>query len=158
MFQRIFMRLSSVFMVSMLLLSSAAYARNIPQAATANDKYFYGTQVLSCPSDAGQYGDFNDYGYWKGGAWCGQTGKAGYWVWVNPNWYVWQYKIPAKAHVNQKYSQMVQLMKCPSDAAQYGNFRDYGYWGGGAWCGKTGKAGHWVWVKPYWYVWKNKRR
>ncbi|MCE1226645.1 MAG: hypothetical protein LWW87_09195 [Geobacteraceae bacterium] len=48
-------------------------------------------------------------------------------------------------------------MNCPKDGSSYGNFRDYGYWGGGAWCGKQGKAGYWVWVAPNWYIWKNKQ-
>ncbi len=128
-----------------------------PYAATAQDKYFYNTQVISCPRDAKQYGNFHDYGYWKGGSWCGQTGKAGYWVWLNPNWYVWRYQIPAQAHYNHQYSHLKQIVKCPTDAGKYGKRHNYGYWKGGAWCGTTGKSGYWVWVNPYWYVWKQQR-
>ncbi|MGK7875462.1 MAG: hypothetical protein AB4426_19825 [Xenococcaceae cyanobacterium] len=65
-------------------------AQNVPDAASAYNKYYNLLQVLNCPRDRGTYGDFNDYGYWGGGSWCGQQGRAGYWVWVYPNWYVWQ--------------------------------------------------------------------
>jgi hypothetical protein len=56
---------------------------------SVNGKYRKLIQTLNCPQDRGQYGEFADYGYWQGGPWCQQVGKAGYWVWVPPNWYVW---------------------------------------------------------------------
>ncbi len=31
--------------------------------------------------------------YWidfESGPWCGQQGVAGYWVWANPAWYIWE--------------------------------------------------------------------
>ena len=60
--------------------------------SSVNGKYANLVQQLDCPKDAGKYGDFYDYGYWKGGNWCGQKGLAGYWVWLKPNWYVWKTK------------------------------------------------------------------
>lgn len=84
-------RLFIVLLFSLFLpLSAQAY--EVPEAATVGGKYSELMQVLPCPSDARQYGNFRDYGYWGGGSWCGQQGKAGYWVWVNPNWYVWSSK------------------------------------------------------------------
>ncbi len=137
-------------------------AEEAPPEASVNGKYSELIQVLPCPRDGGSYGEFRDYGHWGGGAWCGQTGKAGYWVWVAPNWYVWKHKgaraadgVPHKASANGKYSGLVQVMNCPKDRGSYGKYRDYGWWGGGAWCGQTGKAGYWVWVAPKWYVWSN---
>lgn len=67
-------------------------ARNQAFTASANGKYVTLVQELTCPSDSAKYGNFNDYGYWEGGAWCGQTGAAGYWVWLKPTWYVWAAK------------------------------------------------------------------
>jgi len=61
-----------------------------PSASSAHGKYADLIQVMTCPADHAAYGAFRDYGYWQGGAWCGQMGQAGYWVWVNPNWYVWR--------------------------------------------------------------------
>lgn len=58
------------------------------------------------------------------------------------------------ASVNGKYAQLIQKLYCPADASTYGQFRDYGYWSGGTWCGQRGAAGYWVWVNPTWYVWK----
>jgi hypothetical protein len=128
---------------------------------SADGKYHTLVQVMECPRDTQSYGNYRDYGYWKGGAWCGQQGKAGYWVWVAPKWYVWAAKssssssndTPPRASVNGKYSNLIQKLKCVRDRRSYGDYRDYGYWGGGPWCGRQGKAGYWVWVAPYWYVW-----
>lgn len=61
-----------------------------------------------------------------------------------------------RASVNGKYHQLRQTLTCPQDRAQYGEFADYGYWGGGPWCGQSGQAGYWVWVPPTWYIWADK--
>ncbi|WP_026102234.1 hypothetical protein [Pleurocapsa sp. PCC 7319] len=70
--------------------SSTVNESELPALASANQKYSNLIQVLNCPNDRSNYGDFDDWGYWGGGSWCEQTGKAGYWVWVAPNWYIWQ--------------------------------------------------------------------
>ena len=162
-----------VTFVLILSLARPVRAENAPEEARVNGKYSNLLQVLYCPSDRAQYGEFRDYGHWGGGQWCGKRAKAGYWVWVAPNWYIWSDKgqsmpnvpnfglgrdqdVPERASVNGKYNELLQVLNCPSDRAQYGEFNDYGYWGGGAWCGKKGKAGFWVWVAPNWYIWKTK--
>ena len=154
-------------------LSQPVRSEDAPEEANVNGKYSNLIQVLYCPSDRGQYGEFRDYGHWGGGAWCGKRGKSGYWVWVSPNWYIWSDKgqrvpkppilgsdreqnVPDRASVDGKYFELLQVLKCPSDRGQYGEFNDYGYWGGGSWCGKQGRAGYWVWVAPNWYIWKRK--
>ena len=150
-------------LITIALSYSALININLPVQAqstplsSANGKYDNLIQILNCPRDASQYGEFNDYGYWQGGAWCGQTGEPGYWVWVEPNWYVWGRKLSVSSSVNGKYSNLIQILNCPNDRSSYGEFNDYGYWQGGAWCGQTGKPGYWVWVDPNWYVWQNKR-
>lgn len=158
------LRLLAVLLL-VLFLGVAAEAQEVPGAASVNGKYDVLIQTLTCPQDAGVYGQFRDYGYWPGGPWCGQTGLAGYWVWVNPTWYVWKStgapgdlsNPPDRATVGGKYSDLIQVMECEQDTRQYGEFRDYGYWGGGPWCGQTGQAGYWVWVYPNWYVWLHKQ-
>lgn len=147
--------LSIAAIVSIGLLPTNGMARG---SSSANGKYSNLIQQLTCPADKATYGEYSDYGWWGGGAWCGQQGKAGYWVWVAPTWYVWANKgIPAEASANGKYSNLLQTMNCPKDKGQYGQYTDYGYWAGGAWCGQTGKAGYWVWVAPNWYVWGKKK-
>ena len=127
-------------------------------SASANGKYNNLIQKLTCVADRAKYGEYADYGYWGGGLWCGQTGKAGYWVWVNPNWYVWLNKgFPAAASANGKYTNLLQTLSCPKDRRRYGKYTDYGYWGGGPWCRQAGKAGYWVWVAPNWYIWGTKK-
>lgn len=64
----------------------------------------------------------------------------------------------AKASVQGKYSNLIQLMPCSKDKKTYGEFNDYGKWSGGAWCGQTGLAGYWVYVSPNWYVWGDKNQ
>ena len=62
----------------------------IPEAAYANGKYSNLIQKIECPRDSLTYGEFTDFGFWRGGEWCGQDASAGYWVWVRPNWYIWK--------------------------------------------------------------------
>ncbi|GBC61084.1 hypothetical protein DENIS_2044 [Desulfonema ishimotonii] len=149
-----------LFRYAVLILCLAfvlpALAETVPPAASANGKYQGLIQILHCPQDSAKYGNFNDYGHWGGGSWHGQQGKAGYWVYVYPTWYVWANTMPPIASANGKYGNLIQTITCPGDAAKYGEFHDYGYWGGGPWCGQQGKAGYWVWVKPSWYVWSRK--
>lgn len=73
---------------------TASASNNVPAQATVKNKYSGLVMVLSCPADQSTYGQFNDWGYWNGssGKWCNQTAKAGYWVYVAPNWYVWKNK------------------------------------------------------------------
>ncbi|MBN1828085.1 MAG: hypothetical protein JW884_02925 [Deltaproteobacteria bacterium] len=66
-------------------------------------------------------------------------------------------EIPTAASVGGVYSNLIQVTTCPNDKEIYGEFRDYGYWRGGVWCGQTARAGYWVWVSPRWYVWENKK-
>ncbi len=63
---------------------------------------------------------------------------------------------PHSATVHGKYYGLKQVIHCPRDHHKYGNFKDYGYWGGGHWCGRHGKRGYWVWVYPNWYVWSHR--
>jgi len=147
--------LLTLVIVSLSFFSTNSIARN---TASANSKYNNLIQELTCPTDVNQYGEYHDYGYWAGGSWCGQQGRAGYWVWLNPTWYVWANKeVMNKSSANGRYSNLLQTLNCPKDQAQYGSYRDYGYWRGGSWCGQIGKAGYWVWVAPNWYVWGNKK-
>lgn len=162
--------LSVVCMLSFLVLQLAPMSvmgNEVPPQASVHGKYSNLIQTMTCSKDRRTYGEYREYGYWGGGAWCGQSGKAGYWVWVAPKWYVWgnvgssapvtapTSPVPTLASVDGKYSNLIQTLPCPKDRRTYGEFRDYGYWGGGPWCGRTGKAGYWVWVAPNWYVWSS---
>lgn len=125
---------------------------------SANGRYDGLIQTLTCYEDRDTYGDHNDYGYWDGGDWCGQSGAAGYWVYDYPNWYVWSYEsaaVPAgEDSAYGKYSDLTQVLTCAADVDAYGDYYDYGYWGGGSWCGQSGAAGYWVYSYPSWYVWR----
>jgi len=154
--------LSSLLFIALSFNAQSVLSSEIPDRASLFGKYSNLKQILKCRKDRKQYGQFKEFGYWGGGAWCGTQGKSGYWVWLTPNWYVWankgkpKYNIPDQATVNGKYSGLKQILSCKPDRAKYGNFKEFGYWDGGRWCGNQGKAGFWVWVYPAWYVWQNK--
>ncbi|MBT5230628.1 MAG: hypothetical protein HOM11_10175 [Methylococcales bacterium] len=137
-------------------LSSISHADSTPLSVYADGKYNNLVQILNCPSDRATYGQYRDYGYWKGGAWCGQTGKAGNWVYAYPNWYVFSKNIGQKASANGQYGNLKQVLTCPSDKGKYGSYNNYGYWKGGSWCGQQGASGNWVYVYPSWYVWQTR--
>lgn len=155
--------MKKLIIVILALLISNLYAVELVRdpLTSANGKYTSLVQVLECEKDKKTYGEYRDYGYWSGGAWCGEVGEAGYWVWVYPKWYVWAKKSKpqnrfGKSSANGKYSNLIQKLQCKKDKKTYGEYQDYGYWSGGAWCGDVGKAGYWVWVYPNWYVWETK--
>ncbi|NJN72651.1 MAG: hypothetical protein HC799_07485 [Limnothrix sp. RL_2_0] len=143
---------------------STAPALQAQPTPASSSKYSNLIQVINCPSDL-HYGNYNDYGYWQGGPWCGEEGSAGYWVYEYPNWYVWGNEgagtpppsnnntIPAQASAYGNYTGLVQVLSCPSDLGGYGEYNDYGYWSGGSWCGEMGAAGYWVYDYPNWYIW-----
>jgi hypothetical protein len=61
-----------------------------------------------------------------------------------------------RASVHGKYSSLVTTIHVPDDQAEYGDFRDWGYWGGGTYKGNPdAPAGYWVYLAPYWYIWAN---
>ena len=65
------------------------YVWDYDYIAAADGRYDDLVQVLACAADYEGYGEFNDYGYWAGGSWCGDDGAEGYWVYMYPNWYIW---------------------------------------------------------------------
>ena len=64
-------------------------------------------------------------------------------------------QLPTNAAAGGKYTNLIQTLDCPEDKSSYGEFNDYGYWGGGQWHDKQGSAGYWVYVAPKWHVWKD---
>jgi len=148
--------------IFLLALDLSARISNSPKTS-ANHKYYDLIQTINCPSDKATYGRFNDYGYWGGGAWCGNKGQAGFWVYSYPNWYVWSGAVKdaknnPEISENGKYTRLIQTIYCPKDLGEYGKHHDSEYWEGGPWCEVQGKEGYWVWDYPYWYVWSKKSK
>ncbi|MCP4134305.1 MAG: hypothetical protein GY754_25245 [bacterium] len=168
----------------LFLLSALAVAGGgLFSKSSANGKYYDLIQVVNCPKDKARYGAYKDYGVWGGDTLCGHFIPEGYLVWVSPDWFLWKNsrdawkhknkrahdkpakkekdisrnkQVPSRASVNGKYAHLIQMLHCPADKGTYKNYTEYGYWSGGSWCGTKGKGGYWVWVKPYWYIWKKK--
>lgn len=58
-----------------------------------NGKYSQLLRKIEVPADAAPYGQSHDWGYWTGTSWGGHSNlPPGYWVWVNPNWYIWGHR------------------------------------------------------------------
>ena len=159
-------RVSAIALLSSgIATSTAVPAQALPAEVSAYESYSDLIQVIHCPGDQDSYTAYNDYGYWGGGAWCGQDGEDGYWVYVDQSWYVWAREggenhdlapaLSRSASADRQYSNLLQVLNCPSDYGTYGDYRNYGSWGGGAWCNQDGEAGYWVWEYPNWYVWEN---
>lgn len=59
--------------------------------ASMNGKYEELIATFDVPEDAARWGSYHDYGWWPGGTWAGVSGiSPGYWVYIEPTWYIWQ--------------------------------------------------------------------
>lgn len=147
----------SVLLFIMLLSAAAAE----PEHASVQGRYGGLMQKVHCPADIENYGQFHDYGWWSGTVYCGRRVTSGWWVYAHPWWYVWRTnrEMPATrtrtASMDGKYGGLIMAVICPQDRADYGNFNDWGYWGGAPqYCGQNVATGYWVYLFPYWYVWR----
>jgi hypothetical protein len=60
-----------------------------------------------------------------------------------------------RATVDGKYRALLCVIRVPEDFESYSAFRDYGFSSTPSWGGFSGlPAGHWVYVYPYWFIWK----
>jgi beta-lactamase regulating signal transducer with metallopeptidase domain len=61
-----------------------------------------------------------------------------------------------QARVNDKYAMLLRQIKVAEDVDQYTDFNDYGYSQTNSYQGYEDlPAGYWVYVEPYWYVWRD---
>jgi hypothetical protein len=61
-----------------------------------------------------------------------------------------------KARVDGKYAMLLRQIKVEKDIEKYGAFRDAGSRRTMDYAGFAGlPAGHWVYVYPYWYIWRD---
>ena len=64
-----------------------------------------------------------------------------------------------KARVEGKYGMLLRQIKVANDFDRYGNFRDVGSRNQSEYAGYQDlPAGHWVYVYPYWYIWRDLTR
>ena len=57
--------------------------------------------------------------------------------------------------VNGKYTNLIDQFGCAADVATYGVFNDYGWWGGGPYCGADRPPGYYVFYQGAWAIWKD---
>jgi hypothetical protein len=61
-----------------------------------------------------------------------------------------------KAMVNGKYQTLLRQFKVADDKDNYGDFSDYGSYSGTDYAGYSDlPKGYWVYVAPYWYIWRD---
>ncbi|MBM83201.1 MAG: hypothetical protein CMJ78_21785 [Planctomycetaceae bacterium] len=63
-----------------------------------------------------------------------------------------------RAETGGKYAQLLKTVSSPSDWQTYGQFNDYGFWGGKTYAGQSNlPEGYWVYVYPNWYIFKDQK-
>jgi hypothetical protein len=61
-----------------------------------------------------------------------------------------------KAQVDGKYRMLLRQIKVEKDAETYGAFKDFGVYSMPEYAGfQDLPSGHWVYVAPYWYIWRD---
>ena len=64
--------------------------------------------------------------------------------------------LPPQAHVWGKYRTLLRKLTIPEDVETYARFHDFGLWNGTEWRNHKGlPPGHWVYVYPHWYIWRD---
>ena len=67
-------------------------------------------------------------------------------------------KVRIRATVNGKYSGLLKVLRVPEDGNEFGEFRDWGLWEGSEYKEfKELPKGYWVYVSPYWFIWKEEK-
>jgi hypothetical protein len=62
---------------------------------------------------------------------------------------------PTVASVDGKYRGLLRILYLPEDERDYKRFYEWGMWNGTEWKQyKNLPAGHWVYVYPNWYIWR----
>jgi caspase domain-containing protein len=68
-------------------------------------------------------------------------------------------KALAKARVEGKYTELLEIFEAESDYRAYSTFHDFGHYPATSYAGQSDLPdGYWVYVYPNWYIWKNKVR
>ncbi len=62
-----------------------------------------------------------------------------------------------KASMGGRYTDLLETLDVPQDSLKFGDFYELGFQTRTSYQGYTGLPnGYWVYVKPYWYIWKTK--
>ena len=65
----------------------------LPAGADAYGSYTGLQTRIWVPGDVDSYGQYNNYGYSSSTSYAGRDGlSAGYWVYVSPYWYIWNFE------------------------------------------------------------------
>ncbi len=60
------------------------------------------------------------------------------------------------AAVSGKYEMLLRQIKVPDDVDNYSEFNDFGLYQGTSYAGHNNlPPGYWVYVEPYWYIWRD---
>lgn len=168
---RILHELAILALALVAFTSSDALAQGTAQVnpdvakASVNGKYTKLLAHVEVPSDEALYGKFKEYGYYPACKYGNVQCPEGHWVYLAPRWYIWKNKaggqsgpnpILVKASANGKYANLLTQFAVPGDRANYGDFKDYGYYAATTYANAQQPAGYWVYSTPNWYIWKTK--
>jgi hypothetical protein len=145
--------------------------------ASVDGKYKNLLKTLSVPRDRDGRGEFFEFGYADYRGYAGYTGlPPGYWVYVSPNWYIWEDVKsspgpgpgptggPTAEEKNDpksafgKYYNLKREISSPIDFVRFGRYHDRGD-------PAESESGsiqelaprYWVYVFPSWYIWEERR-
>ena len=92
-FKSLKLLLAACMIAAILINVNVALAQenNAPEKASVNGTYSTLLRVIRAPNDQKIFGEFYEYGYSAEPEYAGTKDiPPGYWVYVAPNWYVWQ--------------------------------------------------------------------
>lgn len=156
--------------ISLITMSMFTISAHVKQRALPEELFGVHTgliQKIHCPIPRGAQRrlfpllGFKVLGYSKGRTFCGTKGKAGYYVYLAPYWYVYRNRNKhtplTVGSVNGKYLGLKKKIRCPQMSSYYKTFTEYGYYPHYAnTCGRSGSGFH-VYYRPYLYVWEKIR-
>ena len=86
------------------------------QSATADGKYSSLLRRIAVAQDADSYGAFRDWGFWSGTSYRSHSNlPPGYWVYVEPDWYIWEKCREVRGTASTRYSFGPRIQFVPSD-------------------------------------------
>jgi hypothetical protein len=147
------------------------------EKASGNGKYSNLLKTFSVPGDRDGHGEFFESGYDDEKGHAGYTGlPPGYWVYVSPNWYIWEdvkgspgpgpapavgptaeeKKDPKSAF--GKYYNLKRKISSPIAFVRFGRYYDRGDPADSESVSFQDLAPlYWVYVFPTWYIWEEQR-
>ena len=112
--------------VAVAMLPALAHGEDLPfqpspellEVASVGGKYQGLMRILPMQQAINFYGRYNDWGWWTVTQYQGYVNlPPGYWVWVEPNWYIWSTRTPQPVRFEGPPPQAEVVIEQPPNAA-----------------------------------------